>query len=206
MISSSENNNSWHKGVFQQHRKKLWPWLAMTLILALTIFLLRTQGRLWICSCGQVYLWAGDIWSADNSQHLFDPYAFTHLLHGVIFFWLLTRFLPQMPLLWRLCLAVGIESTWEVIENSEAVIQRYREGTIALGYAGDTIVNSVGDILMMAAGFMLAYKLGFRRSLILFIVVELILLVWIRDSLTLNIIMLIHPIEAIRQWQLALAP
>ncbi|MCB0172404.1 MAG: DUF2585 family protein [Anaerolineae bacterium] len=186
--------------------KKLWPWLAMALILALSIFLLRSQGRLWICSCGQVYLWVGDIWSADNSQHLLDPYAFTHLLHGVIFFWLLTWLRPQMPLLWRLCIALGIEAAWEVLENSEMVIQRYRETTASLGYEGDTIINSVGDMLAMAAGFMLAYKLGFRRSLILFMVVELILLVWIRDSLILNIIMLIYPIDAIKQWQLGLAP
>ncbi|MCB9079610.1 MAG: DUF2585 family protein [Anaerolineaceae bacterium] len=191
---------------FQQNHKKLWPWLAMAFILILSIFLLRSQGRLWICSCGQVYLWVGDIWSADNSQHLLDPYAFSHLLHGVVFFWLLTWLRPQMPLLWRLCIAVGIEAAWEVFENSEMVIQRYRETTISLGYDGDTIVNSVSDIVAMGVGFMLAYKLGFRWSLILFIVVELVLLVWIRDSLTLNIIMLIYPIDAIKQWQMGLAP
>lgn len=190
---------------FRQQHKKRWPWLVMALILALSIILLRSQGRLWICSCGQIYLWVGDIWSADNSQHLFDPYAFTHLLHGVAFFWLLAWLRPQIPLLWRLSIALGIEAAWEVFENSEAVINRYREATAALGYNGDTIINSVGDILIMAAGFMLAYKLGFRRSLILFIVVELILLVWIRDSLILNILMLIYPIEAIKQWQLALS-
>lgn len=111
-----------------------------------------------------------------------------------------------MPLLWRLCIAVGIEAAWEVFENSEMVIQRYRETTISLGYDGDTIVNSVSDIVAMGVGFMLAYKLGFRWSLILFIVVELVLLVWIRDSLTLNIIMLIYPIDAIKQWQMGLAP
>lgn len=191
---------------FQQNHKKLWPWLAIALILVLSILLLRSQGRLWICSCGQVYLWVGDIWSADNSQHLLDPYAFTHLLHGVIFFWLLTWLRPQMPLLWRLCIAVGIEATWEVFENSEMVIQRYRETTISLGYDGDTIINSVSDIVAMVVGFMLAYKLGFRWSLILFVVVEIFLLVWIRDSLTLNIIMLIYPIDAIKQWQMGLVP
>ncbi|MCB0211564.1 MAG: DUF2585 family protein [Anaerolineae bacterium] len=186
--------------------KKLWPWLAMALILILTIILLRSQGRLWICACGQVYLWVGDIWSSDNSQHLFDPYAFTHLLHGVVFFWLLAWLLPQIPLLWRLSMAVGIEAAWEVLENSSIIINRYREATASLGYEGDAIINSVGDILIMAFGFILAYKLGFRRSLILFIVVELILVFWIRDSLLLSILMLIYPIEAIKQWQLALAP
>jgi hypothetical protein len=191
---------------FTSNHKRLWPWLGIAAVLTLTVFLLRSQGRIWICSCGQVYVWAGNIWSADNSQHLFDPYAFTHLLHGVVFFWLLAWLLPRVPILWRLCIAIGIEAAWEVFENSEFIIQRYREATASLGYEGDAIVNSIGDILIMAAGFMLAYKLGFRRSLILFIVVELILIFWIRDSLILSIIMLIYPIEAIKMWQLALAP
>ncbi|MCB0197632.1 MAG: DUF2585 family protein [Anaerolineae bacterium] len=189
-----------------QNNKKLWPWLVMALILILTLVLLRSQGRLWICACGQIYLWVGDIWSSDNSQHLFDPYAFTHLLHGVVFFWLLAWLVPHIPLLWRLSIAVVIEAAWEVLENSAFIINRYREATASLGYEGDAIINSVGDILIMAAGFMVAYKLGFRRSLILFIVVELILVFWIRDSLLLSVLMLIYPIEAIKQWQLALAP
>ena len=189
-----------------QNNKKLWPWLVMALILILTLVLLRSQGRLWICACGQIYLWVGDIWSSDNSQHLFDPYAFTHLLHGVVFFWLLAWLVPHIPLLWRLSIAVVIEAAWEVLENSAFIINRYREATASLGYEGDAIINSVGDILIMAAGFLVAYKLGFRLSLILFIVVELILLVWIRDSLILTIIMLIYPIDAIKEWQLGLAP
>ena len=189
-----------------QNNKKLWPWLVMALILILTLVLLRSQGRLWICACGQIYLWVGDIWSSDNSQHLFDPYAFTHLLHGVVFFWLLAWLVPHIPLLWRLSIAVVIEAAWEVLENSAFIINRYREATASLGYEGDAIINSVGDILIMAAGFMVAYKLGFRRSLILFIIVELILVFWIRDSLLLSVLMLIYPIEAIKQWQLALAP
>lgn len=187
-------------------QKRLWPWLAIAAVLMLAIVLLRSQDRLWICSCGDVYVWAGNIWSEHNSQHLFDPYAFTHLLHGVVFFWLLAWLLPRVPVLWRLCIAVAIEAAWEVFENSEFIIQRYREATASLGYEGDAIVNSIGDILIMAAGFWLAYKLGFRRSLILFVVVELILIFWIRDSLILSVIMLIYPIEAIKVWQLALAP
>jgi len=189
---------------FTSNHKKLWPWLTIAAVLVIAIALLRSQGRLWICSCGQIYVWVGDIWSSDNSQHLFDPYSFTHLLHGVVFFWLLALALPRLPVLWRLCMATAIEAAWEVFENSEFIIQRYREATASLGYEGDAIINSFGDILIMAAGFMLAYKLGFRRSLILFIVVELILIFWIRDSLILSIIMLIYPIEAIKVWQLAL--
>ncbi len=191
---------------FTSDPKKVWPWIAIAAVLAMAIFLLRNQGRYWICSCGQVYVWVGNIWSSDNSQHLFDPYSFTHLLHGVVFFWILALILPRVPVIWRLCIAVGIEAAWEVAENSEFIIQRYREATASLGYEGDAIVNSFGDIVIMAAGFWLAYKLGFRRSLILFVVVELVLIFWIRDSLILSIIMLVYPIEAIKVWQLALAP
>lgn len=184
------------------NRKNLWPWLAIALVLLVTVFLLRSQGRLWICSCGQVYLWAGNVWSSDNSQHLLDPYSFTHLLHGFVFFWLLALILPRLAPVWRLWLAILIESLWEVVENSEFIIQRYREATASLGYEGDTIVNSLSDILICGVGFWLAFRLGFRRSLALFVVTEIVLLFWIRDSLILNVIMLIYPIEAIRAWQI----
>jgi hypothetical protein len=184
------------------HQKQLWPWLAMVIVLLLTVFLLRSQGRLWICACGRVYLWAGDVWSSDNSQHLLDPYSFTHVLHGFVFFWLLALIVPRLSLAWRLWLAIAIESVWEIVENSEFIIQRYRETTASLGYEGDTIVNSLGDILMCGLGFWLALQLGFRRSLALFVVTEIVLLFWIRDSLVLNVIMLIYPIEAVRVWQI----
>jgi hypothetical protein len=180
----------------------LWPWLAIIAVLGATIFQLHTQGRLWRCACGQVYLWAGDIWSSDNSQHLFDPYTFTHLLHGLAFYGLLAWSLPRLAPAWRLWLAISIEALWEAIENSNFIIQRYREVTLALGYQGDTIVNSLGDILMCGLGFVLARQLGFRRSLLLFVVMEVVLLIWIRDSLVLNIIMLIYPIESLKAWQM----
>ena len=181
-------------------------WVIIALIIVITVILLRRQGRLWICACGQIYVWVGDIWSSDNSQHLFDPYSFTHLLHGVVFFLALTWLWPQLATIWRLVLAIAIESTWEVAENSAFIINRYREATAALGYEGDTIVNSLGDIFICAVGFWLAYTLGVRRSIILFIVTELILTLWIRDSLILSVLMLIYPIETIKVWQLGLAP
>lgn len=184
------------------NRNTLWPWLAIAVVLAVAAYLLHHQGRLWTCACGQVYLWVSDTWSSDNSQHWLDPYSFTHLLHGLVFFWLLAWSLPRLPLLWRLWLAVLIEALWEVVENSEQVIQRYREATAALGYQGDTVINSLGDILVCGAGFWLAFYLGFRRSLALFVITEIGLTLWIRDSLILNIIMLIYPIEAIKAWQL----
>lgn len=184
------------------NRSILWPWLAIVAVLALAVYLLHNQGRLWICACGQIYLWVSDTWSSDNSQHWLDPYSFTHLLHGLVFFCLLAWGLPRLSLLWRLWLAILIEALWEVVENSELVIQRYREATAALGYQGDTVINSLGDILVCGVGFWLAFYLGFRRSLALFVITEIVLTLWIRDSLILNIIMLIYPIEAIKAWQL----
>jgi uncharacterized membrane protein YjdF len=182
-------------------RNKLWPGLAIATVLVLAAAALYRQGHFWWCACGQVYLWADDIWSSDNSQHLLDPYSFTHILHGFVFFWLLAWSLPRLAPAWQLCLGLAIEALWEVIENSEFVIQRYREATLALGYQGDTIVNSLSDILLCGLGFMLARQLGFRRSLALFVVTELVLLLWIKDSLILNVIMLLYPIEAIKTWQ-----
>jgi len=191
------------KNDFALNRKTVWPWLAIAVVLGVAIFQLRYQGRLWICSCDQLYLWAGNVWSSDNSQHLFDPYSFTHLLHGVVFLWALAWTIPRLlSPLWSLWLALTVESGWEVVENSAFIINRYREGTAALGYSGDTIVNSFGDIFICGVGFVLAYYLGFRRSLALFVIIEVVLLFWIRDSLILNVVMLIYPIEAIKVWQL----
>ena len=183
-------------------RRRLVPWVVIALILVVTAIGLRWQGRLWICACGRVDLWAGNTKSSDNSQHLLDPYSFTHLQHGLIFYALLVWILPRLPINWRLTLAIAVEALWELIENSAFVIQRYREATLALGYEGDTIVNSIGDIVCMALGFWLARRLGGWRSAVVFAALELILVVWIRDSLVLNVIMLIHPIDAIKSWQL----
>ena len=182
--------------------KKLLPWIAMFAVLVITLFQLHSQGRIWWCSCGNCNLWTGDIWSLHNSQHLFDPYSFTHILHGVLFCGILAWLLPKIPLIWRLWMTVCLEAAWEVFENSQFIIQRYRESTMALGYEGDTIINSMGDILSCIAGFILARYLGLRYSIILFAVIELVLLFWIRDNLTLNMIMLVCPIGAIKGWQM----
>lgn len=179
------------------------PWLAVVAVLAGAAYQLRSQGRLWWCSCDYVLLWSGDAWSSDNSQHLLDPYSFTHVLHGFVFCGLLAFVVPRLPAAWRLLLAVLIEAVWEVVENSEFVIRRYREETAALGYQGDTVVNSLADIVLCGLGFALARRLGFRLTVALFVVTEVALGAWIRDGLVLNIIMLIHPVEAIREWQAA---
>ena len=190
------------KEYFVSNRDKFAPWLLIIMVLAITAWQLRQQGRLWFCACGRLYLWAGDIWRSHCSQHFFDPYSFTHLLHGLIFFGLLVWILPRLSPAWRLSLAICGEALWEVCENSAFVIQRYREATVSLGYTGDTVINSMVDILACGIGFAVARYLGFRRSLMVFVVTEVILLIWIRDNLTLNILMLIYPVNAIKAWQM----
>ncbi|HLL13519.1 MAG TPA: DUF2585 family protein [Pyrinomonadaceae bacterium] len=179
-----------------------WPWLAIATATTIAALQLRRQGRLWLCECGRVLVWAGDAWGSDNSQHLFDPYSFTHVLHGFVFCGVLAWALPRVHWQWRLALALSIEALWEVFENSATVINRYREATLALGYQGDTIINSAGDILACALGFLLARCLGLRFTLLAFALTEIVLLVWIRDSLLLNVLMLLYPVDAIKAWQM----
>ena len=184
----------------ESDRKSVWPCLAIVATLGAVTFQLHYQGRLWVCSCSQFFLWVDEARSSDTSQHLLDPYSFTHVLHGFIFFWLIGWFAPRLSWAWQLWLAGAAEAVWEAVENSDFVIQRYREAG-ALGYFGDTIVNSLGDIAMCGFGFMLARYLGFGRSVALFVAVEVMLLIWIRDSLLLNVLMLVYPVEWIKQWQ-----
>lgn len=178
------------------------PWLAISAVVILSIFLLWSFGRVWWCQAGDYSPWSSDIWTQHNSQHLFDPYTFTHILHGVLEFWLISLIFPRMLLAWRLFLAIFVESGWEIVENTDAVINHYREATLALNYYGDSIINSLGDILACGLGFWLAYKMKFLFSFVFFVLVEIILIILIRDSLLLNIIMLIYPIEGIKQWQM----
>jgi len=178
------------------------PVMLCLLVIVVSAVLLVWQGRVWWCQAGDYSPWAWDIWTTHNSQHIIDPYAFTHVLHGILEFWLIGLVFSRMPLAWRLFLAVLIESTWEVAENSSFIIERYRTVTLSLDYFGDSIINSLADILCCAAGFAIAYKLKFWKSLALFLATEAILIVWIRDSLVINIIMLIYPIEALKVWQM----
>lgn len=176
--------------------------IVLCLIVAAAITSLFFQGRVWWCQAGDMSPWSWDIWTTHNSQHIVDPYSFTHVLHGVLEFWLIGLVFRRMPLAWRLALAVFIESSWEVAENSATVIERYRSVTISLDYFGDSIINSIADILCCATGFVIAYNLRFWRSLMLFLTTEAILVFWIRDSLLINIVMLLYPIEAVKVWQI----
>jgi hypothetical protein len=187
----------------RRFRTYLGPGLALIAVLAAAIAQLRLQGRRWWCVCGQPALWWGDVQSPHTSQHLFDPYSFTHILHGVVFYGLLNAIAPRLSLAWRFCAAVTLAAAWEVIENTDFVIHRYRTMTASLGYQGDSIANSLGDILSCAVGFLLARRLGLWGSLALFVGIEVVLLLWIKDSLLLELLMLLYPMRAIRQWQMA---
>jgi len=138
---------------------------------------------------------------AHTSQHLLDPYSFTHLLHGLLFYWGFAWAFPRLAITWRFTLAIILEACWELLENSSFVIERYRAATAAVGYQGDTIGNSLGDFLCCAVGLVLAPRLGWRGSAILFLTSELLLLELIRDSLLLTTFMLVFPSDALKNWQ-----
>jgi hypothetical protein len=180
--------------------------IAIGLVLLLMVVSLRAEGRMFLCTCGHFALWTSDTCSSNTSQQLLDPYSFTHVLHGFLFFWLIALLFRRMTSGWQVWLALLLEGAWEIFENTPFVIDKYRTETAALGYTGDTIVNSFGDLLCAFAGFMIARKLGLRWSLIVFVLVELFLLVWIRDSLLLQILMLVRPVEAIKLWQICVQP
>ena len=181
---------------------KFLPFVVIALVMLFVGLLLRFEGRLVSCACGYVKLWVGDTCSSNNSQQIFDPYSFTHILHGFLFFWLIWLLLRQVKPSWQLVIAALFEGAWEVFENTPFVIERYRTETAALGYQGDTIVNASGDLVCALLGFIIARWLGWRLAIIVFLVLELILLLWIRDSLLLEILMLIRPIGAVKAWQM----
>ena len=174
---------------------------AAVLIVAAAAAILLAMGRNPICTCDAIDLWVGGRDSPRTSQMLADWYSFSHIVHGLIFYaalWLIAR---RWPVQWRFVVALLIEASWEVIENTPMVIDRYRTTTAALGYTGDSVLNSVSDILMMVVGFFLARKLPLWASIGLLVVLEVIPLLVIRDNLTLNVWMLLSPDKAVGAWQ-----
>lgn len=176
------------------------PYVIVAGITLATLIILVVMGRNITCPCGWVDLW-GTVGTNEGSQQVFDWYAPSHLLHGILFYaglWLVAR---RVEVSWRLVIATLIECAWEIVENTNAVIERYREVTISLDYYGDSVLNSGFDILAMLLGFWLAYRLPVWASVAIVVGFELLTLWIIRDNLTLNVLMLLVPIEAIADWQ-----
>jgi hypothetical protein len=181
----------------------VWTDVAIAVaVVALSAWLLVAMGRPLTYGHGPVRLWSSDVQSDQNSQQLADPYTFTHVTHGVVLFWLVGLVGRSLPAGTRAVLALALECAWEVFENTDLVIQRYRAATVSLGYYGDSVLNSIGDVSAAAIGCALAAWLPVWPLVAGIVILEATLALWIRDNLTLNILMLLRPIDAIRRWQM----
>ena len=180
--------------------------LALFIATAFAVTLLA-MGRVPICTCGTVKLWWGETVSAENSQHIADWYSYSHVIHGLLFYffahvlWRRWKWFGGKPAAWALPIAVAFEGFWELLENSPLIIERYRAVTVSLGYNGDSVINSLSDIGFMTLGFLIASRLPAWASVALALGFELFTLMMIRDNLTLNVLMLVWPVDAIRLWQ-----
>ena len=171
-------------------------------LVALFVFTLYGMGRIPYCECGPG-LWTSSAWSTSTSQHFADPYSISHILHGIIFFAALRLIFRRMPMPYVFLIAMGVEIGWEIFENTPLIINRYRAATASLDYFGDSILNSLGDLAFAGLGFWIAARWPWWITLLLVIAAELLMLWWIRDNLTLNILMLIYPLDVIKNWQMA---
>jgi hypothetical protein len=176
--------------------------LGVLAVVAVTVAAEAWMGRLWFGPDGRFGWLETDIWSSSQSQRVFDPYTFSHILHGVLFYALLWLVARRSSINARFLGAVALEGVWEILENSPMIIDRYRAVTIAQGYIGDSILNSVSDIVMAALGFLIAWRLTLWQNVAFVVFTELLMLVLIRDNLTLNIVMLVWPLDSIREWQM----
>lgn len=184
------------------HASSRYAIIATIGVISATVLILFALGRSWWCHCTTPHLWVGNIWSTHNSQHVLDPYAFSHVQHGLILYLLLAVVVPRLSRATRALIALTIECGWEIVENTSWIIDKYRDSTASLDYFGDSIVNSLADIGACGLGFGLAAIIPTTASVTGFIAIEAVMLLAIRDSLLLNVLMLLHPLDAIKQWQL----
>ncbi len=182
----------------KKHRFEI---LSIVAVGAIVAIIELSTGRSLFGPDGQFGWWESDVWSNENSQRVADAYSFSHIIHGMLFYaflWLVAR---KLPLKYRFLIALIIEACWELLENSPLIINRYREATIALGYVGDSVLNSVCDVFMVVIGFIIAKFSKIWFAILLIIVFEVGCLFWVRDNLTLNVLMLVHPVESVKVWQ-----
>lgn len=180
--------------------------LQSAIRIALALMLMQIAVLFWfgqpaICECGFVKLWEGNVGSEGNSQHLSDWYTPSHIIHGILFFFLLGWLFPRLTLGYRFLIALAIEVGWEILENTPMVIEHYRQQALAAGYVGDSILNSVSDTVAMIIGFVLAIRMPLWLAIIIIVALEAITMYVIRDGLALNIINLLYPFEFIAEWQ-----
>ncbi|MFZ2621277.1 MAG: DUF2585 family protein [Minisyncoccia bacterium] len=175
--------------------------IGLLLVTAITGVIEYFSGRSLLGPDGIFGWWDGNIWGSENSQRVADAYSFSHIIHGMIFYWFLWLVARKVPAKYRFVIALIMEAGWELLENSPIIIDRYRAVTIAQGYVGDSVLNSVSDVVMSGIGFVIAKYSKVWVTVSLIIVMELGCLFWIRDNLTLNVVMLIHPVESLKLWQ-----
>lgn len=182
-------------------QKRLSPILVTVAIILLSAIYLLWIGREPICKCGYVKVWHGEVFSSENSQHISDWYTPSHVIHGFLFFGALWLLFPRLSFGWRLAIATLVECAWELVENSNMIIERYRSVTISLDYYGDSVLNTVCDVLAMVLGFWLAARMPVWLTVVLGVAMEAFTMWMIRDGLALNILMLVWPVDAVAQWQ-----
>jgi hypothetical protein len=187
-------------------RQYMWIIVAGIAILAVTAAVELWMGRLPLGPDGRFGLWESNIWSSEQSQRFADPYTFSHAIHGMLFYGFLWLVAPKSAVRYRFVCALALEGAWELLENSPLIINRYREVTIALGYVGDSVFNSLSDIVFAGLGFLFTSRVRIWVTIAAIVAMEIGTALWVRDNLTLNIIMLVHPIDAIKAWQTAGCP
>lgn len=178
-------------------------WSSISVVVTATLLWLAGHDAVW-WSSSYPAIWSSEVWSRSNSQHPLDPYTLTHTMFGILCFWTFSLIAKGSPLSRRFLFAIIAACVWELCENSMLFIERFRHATAAADYMGDALVNSATDIAACGVGFMFAVKIKTRTSVLIFIAVELLTAIWVRDNLLLNVLMIVCPIEGVKNWQIGI--